>query len=291
MVNIIVNQLALNANETLEAMDYELSDTIDFSNIINSSYEDYDNLNGILFPDNLELGKKYWVRARALLNTGYTIWSNLYAFYAKDINDIPLNINIPSSVNTPKFVENTIFNRSRPTMFELKIEESSVANVNGVFETTWWIEDLNGKVVWSLKDSQTNKYSVYVDSVILKSNRIYVAKVMVRTGSDDVSNVGSMLMRVSYDSRVRLETSIYDLDVTIDNEIITKFIPNVTGLKFEIIGKKNGDYSNIVNGEVTTNSFILPANTLIVNASYLLGISLLIDGTYTEYTYFHFVTS
>ena len=102
MVLLRVESLELDPNVKVIAMDWQLSDTINFKNILAESIGDTVNINSILFNMVLEPGVKYYARARALLEgRGYTIWGNLDVFKVKTYNDFENTTDLPTPVATP----------------------------------------------------------------------------------------------------------------------------------------------------------------------------------------------
>ena len=77
MIILTIKELDLDKGVDHIATDWEVSDTVNFSNIIYKSHQDTQHLRGIIFNVNLEPNKKYYARARVLTSNGYTIWGNL----------------------------------------------------------------------------------------------------------------------------------------------------------------------------------------------------------------------
>lgn len=112
MVILDILSLELDNDNEHIATDWEVSDDISFRNILLSSYENYKDKKTIIFPNNLDVDRTYYGRARALLKTGWTEWGNVDIF--KAINNIdlkpqdifPTRVSIPR-INTYRMVTDT----------------------------------------------------------------------------------------------------------------------------------------------------------------------------------------
>lgn len=202
-----------------DASDWELSDTEDFSNIIDSSYDDTTNLiewQPSAIPGNTLL----YARVRFHSGNHISHWSHTRKFYSPGI-----------FVETP-----TVTVEGEPdNVQETPTITGSAFNVIGGSDThastTWRIEDVNGTVVWESVDDITNLVSITVPAGILVSNTEYTAKVAYK-GTQYVSGYGEKDFKTAV-SFVYIETPT----VTIEGEPDSvPESPWIYGSTFTVVG-------------------------------------------------------
>ena len=167
MVLLRVESLELDPNVKVIAMDWQLSDTINFKNILAESIGDTVNINSILFNMVLEPGVKYYARARALLEgRGYTIWGNLDVFKVKTYNDFENTTDLPTPVATPIVSTSSLAYNHMPTLFKIYAKGFSVIGNARHVATSYFVENLEGEIIWSRSYDTINKDEILASYVL-----------------------------------------------------------------------------------------------------------------------------
>lgn len=234
---------------------FELSDTRNFSNIISESESSLHKY-AVMFNVDLDPSKTYYARARCMLTTGWTHYTNL------DVVDIKLsgmtgykNSVIPSRISTPIISTNSLQDKHDITNFKIHAKGFDRVGLSTHNKTIYFITNVNNDVVW-YHISDINLTEVEVDNTILKENEIYKVNVIFGSSSNDFSQVANMTivtggntnikylssrdMKLNYDFPVKVERNplIYSLEVKlykIENQIkkVTEF--STTEFEFKIM--------------------------------------------------------
>lgn len=234
---------------------FELSDTRNFSNIISESESSLHKY-AVMFNVDLDPSKTYYARARCMLTTGWTHYTNL------DVVDIKLsgmtgykNSVIPSRIATPIISTNSLQDKHDITNFKILAKGFDRVGLSTHNKTIYFITNVNNDVVW-YHISDINLTEVEVDNTILKENEIYKVNVIFGSSSNDFSQVANMTivtggntnikylssrdMKLNYDFPVKVERNplIYSLEVKlykIENQIkkVTEF--STTEFEFKIM--------------------------------------------------------
>ena len=168
MVVLRIKSLELDPGVKHIATDWEISDTQNFKHIVARSLEDRINVSSIMFDVTLDPEKKYWARARALLDgRGYTIWGNLDIFVVKTYNDFENTTDLPTPISAPIPKTSSDVRMHEPTLFTLTATGFSIYGNAKHVATSWFIEDLDGQVVWSRMYDTIHKESIIASSVHL----------------------------------------------------------------------------------------------------------------------------
>lgn len=227
---------------------FELSDTRNFSNIISESESSLHKY-AVMFNVDLDPTKTYYARARCMLTTGWTHYTNL------DVVDVKLsgmtgykNSVIPSRIATPIITTNSLQDKHDITNFKIYAKGFDRVGLSTHNKTIYFITDINNNVVW-YHISDINLTEVEVDNTILKENEIYKINVIFGSSSNDFSQTANMTivtggnnsikylssrdMKLNYDFLVKIERnpSISTLEVKlykIENQIkkVTEFSTN-----------------------------------------------------------------
>lgn len=203
MIICSILELDLPDNQTVKATDWQVSDKKDFSNIVCQSLNDTENLLNIVFTDNIEdAGVTLYGRARVLTEAGWSAYNNLDIIQTSTEDD---SYNLPVRISPPRLFttiygnlelrkeNNDISYLDHPlTMFYITNNKSyAVIGDSQHIATTWYIEDIDGNVVWkSIRDS-INLDTILVDNIILEENKIYVARCILHSDTNDNSDVSS----------------------------------------------------------------------------------------------------
>lgn len=289
MVVIRITDLDLPTEVSHIATDWQVATDMLFSNIILESDEDRHNLTAIIFNESLNPDIKYYARARTLLSTGYTIWGNLDAFIPKDVYETDDNSDIPSVVTPPVIITDGIDTNHIPTMFNIMVNGfASVGNSTHV-ATTYIIENLAGDVLWINDRDYINLNKLLVDEVILPKGDVYIIKVMFHSSSGDCSQHASKIIHVSDISELSILTNIYSFDYANHTILELKHVCDIKSSEWVIYDKTTNGLFNIAtltSDEISPLKVILPANKLLANKSYLVGVRVTTnDGVTSMWSY------
>ena len=280
MIILTIKELDLDKGVDHIATDWEVSDTVNFSNIIYKSHQDTQHLRGIIFNVNLEPNKKYYARARVLTSNGYTIWGNLDVFTVDNKVELDKNEDLPSNVSIPIIKTKNSDGYLNPnshdtTLFNIEVIGFSVVGNATLDSISYWIEDIYGNVVWSSLYNMLDKDEITVQDVILKANSIYRIKVVFHATNNNSSQIATATIRTNGGSGVEVVTFLDNLDATKDQEIEVSTPVQPNKIKYEVISYKSDYSQSIYKGEVqNTNKFTIPANTMQPNTNYLLKVGI-----------------
>lgn len=279
MVVLRIKSLELDPGVKHIATDWEISDTQNFKHIVARSLEDRINVSSIMFDVTLDPEKKYWARARALLDgRGYTIWGNLDIFVVKTYNDFENTTDLPTPISAPVLKTSSDVRMHEPTLFTLTATGFSIYGNAKHVATSWFIEDLDGQVVWSRIYDTIHKESIIASSVLLENARIYRAKAVFHASSNDVSPIATTSFVTApyvYDNIGQtFLRGLKELNFTVDNTIT--FPPVEWAFRYDV------KITEVVNDDVTLVAHFqdvdadckikLKANTLIPNRTYVFNI-------------------
>lgn len=272
MVVLRIKDLNLEEGREHLATDWEVSRTLDFSNIILRSREDRINLKSIVFNEVLDPNFRYYARAAVLLNTGYSAYGNIDVFIPDHINDLNTIQDLPSKVTNPILSSSSSRSKHDSTLFHIYVTGFSSVGNSTHESTSWYIEDIFGKAVWSKLNDKLNKTSVFVDEVILKDSYVYRVRAVFHSSSNDSSQVATMTISVGGGDEVNLFEFIdhpeteYPIPLTISN------VPGLTKVTWEVVSMVLDVGQIIWQEETTGNTVIIPGNVLRSASSYILRI-------------------
>lgn len=185
------NQLQLKDDATHILTRFELSDTMNFSNILNYS-ESSTNRHAVLFDNVLDPSVKYYARARALLSTGWTKHANL------DIVDVILsglsgykNAVLPTKISTPILTTNSIQGNHSISNFIIEAKGFSRIGTATHNKTIYIISDINNNLLW-YRVSETELNKIEVNDLILEENKMYKIQAIFGSSSYDHSQIATM---------------------------------------------------------------------------------------------------
>lgn len=285
-------------NDTHLETRWEISTQEDFAQtakLVDESTTDPLKLTLNVFQINPVPGTKYYGRARLRTEKcGWGDWENMDIIEVGSIEELnaiyilPSRISIPR-VNTKKFDPNTSNMVLLPD--ELKPEDhpvidfaiccdgyESLTNAPHV-ATSWYIEDINKRVIWKSELDKVNLTSIKVLDIVLEHNQVYRARAVFHSSTNDVSDGGCFLFRtckeVNTALRVFLESSILRRPNNRWNERMEFSLPFDTGVtKFmlTILKYNSYGYETIMRStvEYTNPNWIIPANTLADDSFYLI---------------------
>lgn len=268
VVLFLSNLLQLKDSATHLKTKFELSDTMNFSNIIASSISDK-NLHAVLFDVELDPTKKYYGRAQALLTTGWTRHANLdvVSVTLSGLTSYKNNI-IPSKISIPLL--RTDKDQSFHDVTNFKIEATGFNRVGTASHnrTIYFISDTDNNIIW-YRVSETSLNSVTVDDIILQENKQYKINALFGSSSNDFSQVATMsictggnkTLHMLSDSTIRLYENL-DL-----NFMVTE---GITNIEVEVYSITDSIVNKIYTQNFNSFNITIPTTVLNKTGLYLL---------------------
>lgn len=277
MVALIINKLDLDPGVEWLYSDFEIArdSTFKKESLALWSYRNSKNKVCMLFDEALDPNIKWYARARVMLSTGITAWTNVDVFQPEILDDIDLNTIIPSRVSTPIVTTNFPPDTHAPIMFTINAGKYVALGNNEHISTSYVIEDLSGKVIWYLLKDEINKYSIDVNNIILKAGQVYRIKVMFHALSGDTSQFGCLTIRISDNKNIALLTYLDEIDNSEDVPIELSRLTNIERptIKWEIISLVD-NISSVIWSTTTDgdnyNKIVIPKYTLKHNENFIL---------------------
>lgn len=287
---IIGSILELDIDENTQhlATSWYLSTTKDFSNIIAKSENDKTNLLNIVFPDIvLDPNVELYGRARVLTNNGWSGYNNM-DIVSQDIDDgiftLPSKISIPR-LYTSKYPskadrnpsDDIDFNNHPLTMFYISNDESfSVIGDSIHTASSWFIEDLDGNVVWRSIKNIKDLNIIKVDNIILERNKIYVAKHIMHSNTNDSSDCTSYRFKTIGLKNIALnswmENTFNNLPADYQNgfTVVLPYDQGITDVYVQIYSNINDKLSLIYEVQLTNNdrNLVIGPNVIRQNGLY-----------------------
>lgn len=255
--------------------DYQISTDALFVDIVAESIDDHENLNDIILNVSLDPDIKYYARARVRLSTGYTSWGNVDIFTPDDTNSISLDLDLPSIVGIPLITLDDSNENFPLSLFRINVSGFTVNSTAKHASTTYFIETIDGKLIWSSPYNEFHKDSLLVNNIILKKDTVYRIKAMFHTSTDDVSQVSTVTVKTMSNDNVMLTEDLVRLDPALAKTLHIVKIPHMTKsvLKIYAVGNNTSELIYTYTTQLDPTELVIPANTLTKNANYLLTVS------------------
>ena len=242
-----------------KSSDWQIAEDKYFKNIVAESRNDTTNLTSILFDVDLDPDKKYYARARVIMDYGPSDWSDIDIIQAEDLNKVDLDIDIPSVVATPEVTVDFPYDKVPPIMFTIKTSNMSTNSNAKHLSTDWFITDIDGNLVFTSLEDQTNLTSIFVDDVMLETDKFYRVKASHQSSSGDISELGERLIYVPDAKEIELASKFNTANVKSTGLIVNlKPVDNVEKVyvKVWMTGDNNAvlAYDSIED----TFSFVIP---------------------------------
>lgn len=272
---IRITELDLSTGTTHISTDYQISDDKLFNNILAESIDDHDNLTTIVFNITLDPEIKYFARARVRLSTGYTAWGNVDLFTPDNINDIAIDLDLPSLVGVPQISLDSPITNHPLSLFNINVSGFSTISSSKHVATTYYIEDINGSLIWASEYNEYHRDTIFVDNMLLKKNTIYRIKAIFHTSSNDVSQVGSITIKTMNAEAIQLTKPLVTLDPSIDNYINIVRVPHMTGSTLNIYQSGANASAKVFENQSQDNptTLFIPIGTLEANSNYFITIT------------------
>ena len=244
-----VDPYKLDAGVSIVSVDYEVATDSKMENIIRFSYNDTVNLRSIVFDYELEKGRTYYGRTRALLSTGPLDYGPISEFTYNPETNAEFMLTTPSPINTPTI--STIFwTTEHPTScFTLHATGFEVIGNSKLTKSVWEITDvMSGKTVTTLT-TNTNLTSLFVD-IELNPETQYRISLTYFADNDSASKTASLIITTGK----QLTAEHIQGVSTVSDTIILKTTEQLPNSKHEWY--LLDDNSNILNPEDTRESAV-----------------------------------
>jgi len=276
MIHLRMTDLLLTAPVTHTSTDWQVASDMQFTTIIAESLGDVNNLSAILFNQQLDPAVQYYARARSLLSTGYTAWSNIDIFTPTDIMDGVSQTALPATVSVPQV---SITNNGIDVpVFNTTITLANVVSTgNTTHESTSYIlEDIYGKPIWSSLNNVDDKLTKIIPPDVLTINRVYRLRVLVHTDSNDTSQLVTTTIKTESRTRGLIITATDHVDATVDMFIDvapTTGVTSITGNLWGVVNKELVSIGTYVGSGVSGNIIQVPALDLKPANKYILVVN------------------
>jgi len=271
---IRISELDLTPDVTHISTDYQIATDELFANIIIESMDDREHLTDIIFDVKLDPEIKYYARARVRLSTGYTAWGNVDIFTPEDINDIELDLDLPTIVAIPIISLDKPNDNFPLSLFNINVSGFAVNSTAKHISTTYLIETIDGSIVWSSRFNEYNRNSIFVDSIILDKNSVYRIKVMFHSSTGDISQMSTVTVKTMSSDKIFIKENLISIDVNEDLIIHTLPINNMTLSTLSVYVISDTNSFKVFEGTSNSNPgvFTIPAGTLLTNNNYFLTV-------------------
>lgn len=177
--------------------DWQIASDKEFTNIVVEDIGDSVNKTYKVFDTNLlRYGSRYYSRCRLLLNNaGYTEWSNVFSFIAKDNTLALLDMSTPMLVPIPTVISPYELSDHPVNHFRVALENSKLLSDTKHIATTWIIEDIYGKTIYLDKSAYNLKELTLPYNFKLQYNSVYIISAIIHTDSGDSSGKGSLTIK------------------------------------------------------------------------------------------------
>lgn len=291
MLITAINNIDLQNGAIHLATDWQVSDDRRFSNILIESIQDTVNLRYKIDNDVLQTEVTYYARARALLSTGYTVWSNLDVFVIDNTIDIARSEEIPTVISPPLLSIDCDPKNCKPTLFKVMARGFSTQSNALHKSTSWVVLDSNQNVLFSSIQDEVNLYDFIFtpDDIVMEDNKIYHIKVMYHSFTGDSSSLSTLTIHVNNNDKGKVVIGdLYNIDSNINNVLRAYNVPDLNIISWEITGYNNRisypifaiDY-NIITYPTDIYACAIPSNTLDPTSSYILSVGLITDASTT----------
>ena len=196
-ISLYILEPELMSTDTHLSTSWQVSLKEDFSELVFSSIEDSSNKLSIVFNGEIIQDGTYYARARIITaKIGPSMWTEIEPTVATDTNIMLNDIDIPSTINTPRLTTAFERNNHPSTFFTLNSDDYTVIGNSIHVATTWVIEDIFGRVLFLSEKDERNLDSLPI-TIPLKAGGVYVLKTAYHGSNQDVSPFGSLTININ----------------------------------------------------------------------------------------------
>lgn len=280
MVFAKIKDLELPEDVEILATDWQVSETINFHKIELQELNSTKNKTLKIWPESLDPNKTWYGRARILLTTGWTVWSNLDKLVISDSGDFSSTNDLPTRISIPVLKTSDKPEQHDLTLFTLTAEGFGALGTASHEATTWIIEEANTEnIVWASVKDILNKESITINNLLLKDGRIYRVRAMFHATSGDTSEFATITINTAESNDINLLTYLDIIDPNINNSLVISVIDTgeqITEIRWEIVSLLN-NYSDVIWVTTTSGSDMytntIPSGLLAENGYFLLRIT------------------
>jgi len=226
MIVLMFKNLDIPEGFTHDSSDWQIATDKYFrkGSIVKESRNDKKHLTSILFDITLDPDKVYYARARVIMNTGPSDWSDIDIMRTEDLDKIDLDMDIPSVIAKPEINIDFPITEVPSTMFTIKTSPLST-NSNSRHESTdYFISDLNGNILYSSLDNTDDLVNHLVSAIELPSDNFYLIKASHKSTSGDISPLGQKLIYVPGNNVAKVISKL-EVDDATHNGMVVKLNP------------------------------------------------------------------
>lgn len=268
MIVILLKNIQLDdLDSELVSVTYEVSDTMNFSNIVCESVDDTANKLGIVFDKDLDPNTEYYCRARLLTKSGGHTYAKITVFKNDTRGYMSQNEDMPTRVATP-IIETScpVIDGHDSTAFTLKAEGFSTYGSSQLASTSWFAVDvLTGDIIWQSIEDTVNIEEIDFNTTLLEEDKAYNILACFHTSSHDISSLGCLTIATG-GSDVEYLTASADITYNPEegNSIVVKDIPGAeytyqvfaASEKLEKIYEAKDNNTHTLPGDVILNGYI-----------------------------------
>lgn len=285
MIYLHLSDLLLTPPVTHTSTDWQVARDLQFTQIEVESIGDVNNLTSKMFDNALDPELKYYARARLLLSTGYTAWSNIDIFTPQDIIDESVHMSLPSIVTLP--VISITNNGIDVPLYSTSVSIVSVNSYGAAKHeaTSYILEDIDNNVVWSLLQSTDYKLGVDIPADVMAPNSVYRMRIIIHTDSSDTSQVVTTTFKTESRTVGLIMTGTDNVDSTVDLSVDVATENGATGINatlYAYINRVMTQVNTYVGSGVNSNIILIPAADLKPATKYILRVNTDDAGTWDQ---------
>lgn len=256
-----------------EATQWQIASDISFRNLIVDTGPDKNMKTSISFNMTLDPNSVWYARARMFLSTGATVWGNVNIFTPHTQDLLDLTNDLPSKISVPQVYTSSNQKSHDVSAFTIHATGFEVVGDATHVSTSWIIEDINSKVIWSSLYNTICKNSIDIASIILKPNSVFRLKVMFHSSSNDTSPIGCYTIRTSDSRDIEVLTYLDVIDITSPLKLRIAKIEGVTNVTWEIYTIVDGISKIAIKTTTEDFSTVIDTNILESDTLCLLKVS------------------
>lgn len=267
MIVILLKNIQLDdLDSELVSVTYEVSDTMNFSNIVCSSKDDKVNKLGIVFDNDLDPNVKYYCRARLLTKSGGHTYANLTVIETDTRGYMSQNEDIPTRVATPIVTTtSTHIDGHDTTAFKIKVSGFDVVGSAELASVSYFIMDIaTNAIIWQSVEDDINLKEIDFNTALLEEDKAYNIMCCFHTSSNDNSSLGCQVVATGGSDVEFLTSAIDVVESPTGNNILVKFVPGATytyevyaaSEKLELIYSATDDSTHLLPPEVIRTGYI-----------------------------------
>ncbi len=191
-------------------------------------------------------GTRYYARAQIVTNKGAHEWSNLQTWIHKPFDDVDGQSDLPTRISSPDVYTDSDVMSHLPTGFTIYTRDFSCIGEATHIATSYWIETLDGKIIWKNLYNTISLHKILVKDVMLRSNTVYRVKAVFHASSNDTSQVSTKAIfvtpSVNDTNTLRITKILSKFDTTQGDIVIPLYkVPKCKSVEIRIFGYIDGN--------------------------------------------------